>query len=140
MNGASRRPQPRNLTRRVKFGPRSEFCVAKAVPHPLYFSVVVAIRAGQCGSTDVLSQEVGLLMTGVSWKVFVWTIAVSLIIPETVAAYLDPGSGSMLLQGLIAVIAAVLGAIGVYWRRLYAFIRRTTGKASASGPDGPTDS
>jgi len=53
---------------------------------------------------------------------------------------LAPAEAKVPAGALIAVIAAVLGAIGVYWRRLYAFIRRTTGKASASGPDGPTDS
>ena len=33
-------------------------------------------------------------------------------------AYLDPGTGSMLLQGLIAGIMVVGTTIGIYWKRL----------------------
>ena len=36
-------------------------------------------------------------------------------------AYLDPGTGSMLLQGLIAGIAGGLVTIRLYWDRLKAF-------------------
>ena len=33
-------------------------------------------------------------------------------------AYLDPGAGSMLLQGLIAVVAAGVTAISVFYERI----------------------
>ena len=33
-------------------------------------------------------------------------------------AYLDPGTGSLLLQGLIAALAAAGAAITVYWNKL----------------------
>ena len=33
-------------------------------------------------------------------------------------AYLDPGTGSMLLQGLIAGILVVCTTVGIFWRRL----------------------
>ena len=36
-------------------------------------------------------------------------------------AYLDPASGSMLLQGILAGLAAVGVSIGIFWRRLKAF-------------------
>lgn len=39
-------------------------------------------------------------------------------------AYLDPGSGSFLLQLLIAAILGGLIAIRAYWGRLISFIRR----------------
>lgn len=38
-------------------------------------------------------------------------------------AYLDPGTGSMLLQGAIAAIAAAAFAIKTYWYRIKAFIK-----------------
>lgn len=38
-------------------------------------------------------------------------------------AYLDPGLGSMLLQGLIAGIAAASVVVGHYWSRLKSFVR-----------------
>ena len=36
-------------------------------------------------------------------------------------AYLDPGLGSMLLQGLIAGVAAASVALGGYWSRIKTF-------------------
>ena len=36
-------------------------------------------------------------------------------------AYLDPGTGSIILQGVIASVAAVLAAGGVFWHRVRAF-------------------
>lgn len=36
-------------------------------------------------------------------------------------AYLDPGTGSIILQGLLAGIAAAMAAVGLYWTRLKNF-------------------
>jgi hypothetical protein len=41
----------------------------------------------------------------------------------SVLAYLDPGSGSMILQVLAGGIAAVGVAAKLYWRRLTRFLR-----------------
>jgi hypothetical protein len=38
-------------------------------------------------------------------------------------AYLDPGSGSMMLQVLAGGIAAAAVTLKVYWRRLLVFLR-----------------
>ncbi|RJQ27172.1 hypothetical protein C4565_05580 [Candidatus Parcubacteria bacterium] len=35
-------------------------------------------------------------------------------------AYLDPASGSMILQGILAAIAAIGVSIGVFWQRIKA--------------------
>ena len=36
-------------------------------------------------------------------------------------AYLDPGSGSMVLQALLGVFAAVMVVVKLYWARLMKF-------------------
>ena len=36
-------------------------------------------------------------------------------------AYLDPGMGSMLLQGLIAGLAAIMGFLSIYWQKVKSF-------------------
>lgn len=41
-------------------------------------------------------------------------------------AYLDPGTGSMLLQGLIGTIAAVATAGSLYWHRIKMFFSKKT--------------
>jgi hypothetical protein len=39
-------------------------------------------------------------------------------------AYLDPGAGSMLLQGILAAVAGSVFALKQYWRRIASFLRR----------------
>ena len=36
-------------------------------------------------------------------------------------AYLDPGTGSMLLTGLIAGLAAIISFLSIYWQKVKAF-------------------
>lgn len=43
-------------------------------------------------------------------------------------AYLDPGTGSIILQGLIAGVAAVLAYFGLYWQKVKSIWARLTGK------------
>lgn len=43
-------------------------------------------------------------------------------------AYLDPTTGSILLQGLLAGIAGVAVVGRLYWARLKAFFRRMLGR------------
>ena len=47
------------------------------------------------------------------------------------SAYLDPGTGSMFIQGLIATIAAAAYAVRVYWSRIQSWIKRSD---SRKGP------
>jgi hypothetical protein len=44
--------------------------------------------------------------------------AISLFAPLNAYAYLDPGTGSILLQGLIAAIAGVAVTGRLYWSRI----------------------
>lgn len=44
--------------------------------------------------------------------------------PATALAYIDPGTGSILIQGIIAAIAAIGVALKLYWHRFIAFFRR----------------
>jgi len=55
-------------------------------------------------------------------------------------AYLDPGTGSILLQGLIAGIAAASFAIGGYWTKVKAFFStRPKGRKAQGGPADPPE-
>jgi hypothetical protein len=48
-------------------------------------------------------------------------------------AYLDPGTGSLMIQGLIASIAAGATVAGLYWHKVKMFFRR----GQASSDEGP---
>ena len=49
---------------------------------------------------------------------------VLVLVERPTAAYLDPGSGSMLLQVLLGGFAAVGVALRLYWHRLTGLFRR----------------
>jgi len=52
------------------------------------------------------------------------TVISGLMLPVSSHAYIDPGTGSLILQGLIAAIAGIAVTAGVYWDRLKALFRR----------------
>lgn len=37
-------------------------------------------------------------------------------------AYLDPGTGSIILQGLLGALAAISVVVSLYWRRMLRFL------------------
>ena len=53
-----------------------------------------------------------------------------LIVPNPVYAYLDPGTGSMLIQMIIGGIVAALFTIKMYWYRLKEFIKKIFGRSN----------
>lgn len=51
-------------------------------------------------------------------------------------AYLDPGTGSIILQSVLASIAVAMGVLRLYWYRLKAFF---SGKTLESGAQDSKD-
>lgn len=51
-------------------------------------------------------------------------------------AYLDPGSGSMLMAAIVAGAAGVAVTVKVWWRRLFGRLRRQQA-ADGQPPAGP---
>ena len=70
---------------------------------------------------------------------FVAVAAVIILIPTAQAyAYLDPGTGSFLLQILVAGLLGILFAVRVFRDRIVIFFRRLTGRSSSSSSDDTT--
>jgi hypothetical protein len=57
-------------------------------------------------------------------------VVLFVIAPSCAYAYLDPGTGSILLQGAIAALAGGLMAIRSYWQRIVGLFRRSESKGS----------
>ena len=53
------------------------------------------------------------------------TFIVSMLLPIDAFAYLDPGTGSIIIQGIIASIAAGLMVVRGYWHRIRTFFGKT---------------
>ena len=51
-------------------------------------------------------------------KVFMLLVFAIILSVEPAWAYIDPGLGSMLLQGIIAAIAGLIVTIRLYWHRI----------------------
>ncbi len=69
-----------------------------------------------------------------SW-VFLLCVVSQLIIVINVYAYIDPGTGSMIVQAVIAAIAAVSVSAGIFRHRLRSFFSRIFGRKNSEGHD-----
>jgi len=57
--------------------------------------------------------------------------------PTLVHAYIDPGTGSLLIQGLIALVVGALFTLKTWWHRLRSlFARRPPPQPPAESPSG----
>lgn len=56
-------------------------------------------------------------------------------ISDEAYAYLDPGTGSMIVQAVIAGVAAVSVSIGIFRRRLLLFLGRFFGQKNSKKDD-----
>ena len=52
--------------------------------------------------------------------------------PTLQLAYLDPGTGSMILQAAIATLAGTAVAVSAYWKRIKAYFSRSTDDAEVT--------
>jgi len=50
-------------------------------------------------------------------------------------AYLDPGTGSLIVQGLIAAVVGALVTVKLYWHKLKNFFSSRRGKSPEQDPD-----
>jgi hypothetical protein len=46
-----------------------------------------------------------------------------MLLPDTASAYIDPGTGSYVVQLLLAGLLGALFALKVFWRRVVGFLR-----------------
>lgn len=59
-------------------------------------------------------------------------IAATAIIAEPAHAYLDAGTGSMIIQGIVAVCIGASLALRTYWRRIRNLFRRDSAQTPAA--------
>ena len=61
------------------------------------------------------------------------TLSIVIILSNPAYAYLDPGTGSMLIQAVIAIITVSSVFLGMFWGRVKTFVNTIFGKKHASG-------
>lgn len=61
------------------------------------------------------------------------------LVPLSAQAYIDPGTGSLLLQGLIGAVAGVMVAASLYWSKIKSFFRKDRGTPDSALDDALSD-
>ena len=56
-------------------------------------------------------------------------VAACIVTARPVYAYLDPGTGSIILQSILAGVAVVMGVLRLYWYRIKSFLGGANGKS-----------
>ena len=56
-------------------------------------------------------------------------------LPETSNAYLDPATGSIILQAVIGVAVGGLFAVGLFWSRVKSFFKNLFSRGQKDGTD-----
>ena len=57
-------------------------------------------------------------------KNIIFLISIYFLISVNASAYIDPGSGSILLQALIGSLAAAGATVAIYWEKLKSFFSK----------------
>jgi len=73
-------------------------------------------------------------------RVALAVFALSLVLSTPAYAYLDPGTGSILVQGILAGIAVVSAAVAAFWsriRRLFTRRESRDRRTPENGGDAP---
>jgi hypothetical protein len=70
-------------------------------------------------------------------RILLLVLVACLSIASPAHAYLDPGTGSMLLSAVIGVAAAVGLALKLFWYRLVGFVRGKRGGLRPGPVEGP---
>ena len=60
--------------------------------------------------------------------IFISSLVFFSIFSVNAYAYLDPGTGSIILQAIIGFIAAVGATVGLYWHKFKVFFKRLFNK------------
>ena len=65
---------------------------------------------------------------------FVVALLYGISLPEEAFAYLDPGSGSMMLQLLLGGIVGVAAILKIYWNSFAGLFRRKKNRENSTPP------
>jgi hypothetical protein len=91
---------------------------------------VSAVRALVRRTAPVRCSAIGLA---------VWLLGLCMALPSVAWAYVDPGSGSMLLQFLLATVLGALYVLRSYFRKLRGWLMRRREPVAPSAAPGGTE-
>lgn len=69
---------------------------------------------------------------------FLFVLVVLAVCPRSAWAYLDPGAGSAVLQGILAALVSAGVFLKMYWHQFLAFMRKPFRRPNDSDDDHPS--
>ena len=58
----------------------------------------------------------------------IFFLLILIVTPNTSYAYLDPGTGSIILQAILGFIAAAVASISIYWTKFKIILKKIFSK------------
>ncbi len=71
--------------------------------------------------------------------IYVAVLAMSMLFTNSAYAYIDPGTGSMIVQALIAALVAIGASLGIFWSRVRSLFGRLVGRRNSEGQSSDED-
>jgi hypothetical protein len=71
--------------------------------------------------------------------IFVAVLALPMLFVKSAYAYIDPGTGSMIVQAIIAALVAIGASIGIFWNRVRSLFGRLFGRKNSEGQSSNED-
>lgn len=68
------------------------------------------------------------------WRVF-FVAVIFFLIEKSIYAYIDPGTGSYLLQIIVATLLAFLFTVKSYWKKIKGFLQRVFARRKKDGKE-----
>jgi hypothetical protein len=72
---------------------------------------------------------------GTARRVLFFLVLLALLFPSDALAYLDPGTGSLFVQTIIATLAATAYGVRLYWGRIQMLLRRAVSRGHSKPAD-----
>lgn len=66
-------------------------------------------------------------------------LALPMIFVKSAYAYIDPGTGSMIVQAIIAALVAIGASIGIFWNRVRSLFGWISGRKNSKGQSSDED-
>lgn len=65
--------------------------------------------------------------------IYVAVLAMSMLFTNSAYAYIDPGTGSLIVQVIIAALVAIGASVGIFWNRVRSLFGWLLGRKKSEG-------
>jgi len=62
-------------------------------------------------------------------------LSIFITVPTSACAYMDMGTGTLVVQGILAAVVGGFVAIKLFWQKMSEFIRKTLGRRNGNQSD-----